>query len=167
MINKITAILLISLVFSFSGTAALPPSGTADSSLLVSKIRVTLTNNRVIRGHIISYDSYSVSIRPLTKKGGANQNLNQIEKIPYDQIQSLKRLGWGYYFLMIAVGTGLTFLTILVTKGSNNIFDEPGFILIGPLVILAGLFGLFSKKKFRVNGEKESFLRFIRQLKKI
>lgn len=167
MTSKLMSLLVTSLVLSWSGKAASPLSGTGDSSLLVSKIRITLTNNRVIRGHIISYDRYSVSIRPLSKKGGANQTLNQIEMIPFEQIQSLKRLGWGYYFLMIAVGSGLTFLTILVTKGSNNLFDEPGFILFGPLVLLAGLFGLFSKKKFRVNGEKESFLRFIRQLKKI
>lgn len=166
MINKLIAILLTSLAFSFSGTAALPPSGAADSSLLVSKIRITLTNNRVIRGHIIAYDKYSVSIRTLTKKRETTQNLSHIEIISYDQIKSLKRLGWGYYFLMIVVGSGLTFLTILVTKGSNNLFDEPGFILFGPLVLLAGLFGLFSKKKFRINGEKESFLRFIRQLRK-
>ena len=167
MIHKITAILLMSLAISLSGKAAPPPSGAADSSLLVSKIRITLTNNRIIRGNIISYDSNSVSIRTLTKKRGANQNLSHIEIIPYDQIQSLKRLGWGFYFLIIIAGTGLTALTILVTKGSNNLFAEPGFVLIGPVLVLAGLFGLFSKKKFRVNEEKESYLRFIRQLRKV
>ena len=167
MINKIIAILLTSLAFSFTGTAALPPSGAADSSLLVSKIRITLTNNRIIRGHIISYDNSSIPIRSLSKKKGGKRISGQIEIVPYDQIQSLKRLGWGFYILMIAVGTGLTALTILVTKCSNNLFAEPGFVLIGPVMVLAGLFGLFSKKKFRINGEKESYLRFIRQLRKV
>ena len=137
MIHKITAILLMSLAISLSGKAAPPPSGAADSSLLVSKIRITLTNNRIIR-----------------------------EIVPYDQIQSLKRLGWGFYILMIAVGTGLTALTILVTKGSNNLFTEPGIILFGPLLVLAGLIGLFSRKKFRVDGKKDLYLEFISKLKK-
>ncbi len=166
MINKIIAILLTSLAFSFSGTAALPPSGAADSSLLVSKIRITLTNNRIIRGHIISYDNSSISIRSLSKKKGGKRISGQIEIVPYDQIQSLKRLGWGFYILMIAVGTGLTALTILVTKGSNNLFTEPGIILFGPLLVLAGLIGLFSRKKFRVDGKKDLYLEFISKLKK-
>ncbi len=166
MINKIVTILFMNFTISLSCAAAMPPSGASDSSLLISKIRVTLINNRMIRGHIISYDNSSISIRTLSKKREGKRISGQIEIVPYDQIQSLKRLGWGFYILMIAAGTGLTALTILVTKGSNNLFTEPGIILIGPLFVLAGLIGIFSRKKFRIEGKKDLYLQFISKLKK-
>lgn len=135
----------MSLAISLSGKAAPPPSGAADSSLLVSKIRITLTNNRIIRGNIISYDSNSVSIRTLTKKGSKSK-FESYWNYPLWPNSIPETAGMGLLFLIIIAGTGLTALTILVTKGSNNLFAEPGFVLIGPVLVLAGLFGLFSKK---------------------
>jgi small nuclear ribonucleoprotein (snRNP)-like protein len=166
MIKRLVTILLMQFTISFACVAAMPPTGFSDSSLLISKIRVTLINNRMIRGHIISYDNYSISIRSLSKKRGGKRIPGQIEIVPYDQIQSLKRLGWGFYVLMIAVGTGLTALTILVSKSSNTLMTEPGFVLFGPLLILAGLIGIFSRKKFRIEGKKDLYLQFISKLKR-
>jgi hypothetical protein len=166
MIKRLVTILLMQFTISLACAAAMPPSGASDSSLLVSKIRVTLMNNRIIRGHIIGYDNSSISIRSLSKKRGGKRIPGQLEIVPYDQIQSLKRLGWGFYVLIIAVGTGLTALTILVSKISNTLLTEPGFTLIGPLLILAGFFGLFLRKKFRIDGKKDLYLEFINKLKK-
>ena len=67
---------------------------------------------------------------------------------------------------MIVAGTGLTVLTILVTKGRNNLLSSLDIVLIGPLLILAGLIGIFSKKKFKIDGKKDLYLQFIRKLTK-
>jgi hypothetical protein len=165
MIKRIIFILLISAALPLSGKAILPPGGSADSSLLIRKVRITLDNNRVIRGHIIAFDKSSITIHPFSKKGG-KRVFDPIEILPYGQIQSLKMLGSGFYLLFIIVGSGLTALTLLLLRGNNNSNDSSGFVLLGPLSILAGLIGLFSRKKFSINGDRTSYLHFLEKLKK-
>jgi hypothetical protein len=164
MIKKCIKLLMICLFFQISSEAASPVSVYSDSSLLINKIRITLMDNRTIRGEILAYDSFSLTVRPFSRKDGDKRIMYPIEILTFDQIKSVKILRWGLYLLMIVAGTGLTVLTILVTKGGNNLLSSLDIVLIGPLLILAGLIGIFSQKKFKIDGKKDLYLQFIRKL---
>jgi hypothetical protein len=166
MIKKNAGLLLICILLQFSGAATSPSSVHSDSRFEFNKIRITLLDNRTIRGEILDYDSISLTIRPFSKKAGGKRIMYPIEILSYDQIKSLKILRWGFYVLMIVAGTGLTALTILATKGGENLLAAPDIVLIGPFLILAGLIGIFSRKTFIINGKKEAYSLFLKKLKR-
>lgn len=157
-------ILLLFLVYVNSLAAikiSTPPADDVKHQVILTKLDGT-----IIKGTIISYTLDKITLLPATKKEIKKGNIYFPEVIPYYEIRSIKVLQWNW--LLLLVSAGLIFILWLLIKVKLDPPSNEGipFIILSPLLFIAGFVGLLRRKKFNLKGNKEKYIYFLSRLKK-
>lgn len=125
-----------------------------------------LMDGSKISGEIVSGTENFITIIPGTGYERRKGIIRSPVTIPAGQIRSIKLKKTGLYLAMILLGAGISGLGLLLISGNTfNMIDDPGFFLIGPLSIIAGIAGLLSRKKFYIGGDLNNYRYFQVKLK--
>lgn len=132
-------------------------------------IKLIKTNEKLIEGDLMYATADSLYILPGTKRDAKKGLFYQQMVIPYTDVKLIRikdfsRLG---VLLLGLAGTSLLILGIMGRASFLNDLNSLLFILLSPLILIAGFIQMFRRKQYFINGNREKYDKFRTKLKKM
>ena len=134
-------------------------------SIFKHQVILTKLDGTIIKGTIISYTSEKITLSPGTKKEIEKGNIYFPEVIPYYEIKSVKVLQWNWILLIASTGLMFVLWLLITGKWKPSDYEGIGLVILSPLLFIGSLVGLFRKKRYNLNGNKEKYMYFLSRLK--
>ncbi len=157
---------LMALIAVTSYAAAVIRTSIADT---FPSIKLIKTNEKLIEGDLMYATADSLYILPGTKRDAKKGLFYQQMVIPYTDVKliRIKDFSWVGVLLLGFAGTSLLVLGILGRASFLNDLNSLLFILLSPLILVAGFIQMFRRKQYFINGNREKYDKFRTKLKKM